>query len=293
MPLRRDHVIAQFLRQHGGDDPEAVVGRLCEELLEEAGTDIPIDMRMLASFRDISEIKTVNQEEAGCIFFDGSRLVMQIRAQDREERRRFTIGHEINHTFFPGFREQRRSRTDSTIGRYDRSDAEEYLCDVGAAELLLPRQAILERLPTEINLDVVIDTAETFRATIEATALRVAALSATPTAVVVLEPGWRRAEEEEEIRQRGLYKGLLGHEPPPIPKKLRVRWAVSRYGMPAIPARKSVANDTPLAHILEMHAIDYLGYTGLIEDKVIVSARYMPYRRDGKLVQRVIAMLRK
>ncbi|MDT4995297.1 MAG: hypothetical protein QOH97_5189 [Actinoplanes sp.] len=292
MSLHRDTVIAQFLRQHGGDDPEAVIRRLCEELLDEAGADIPVDMRMLASFRDVAEIEVVSQKEAGCIFFDGSRLIMRIRAEDRKERRRFTIGHEINHTFFPGFREQRRSRADPTIGQYDRSDTEEYLCDVGAAELLLPRQAVLERLPAEIDLDVVIDTAETFHAAVEATALRVAALSATPTAVVILEPGWRKAEEKE-MRQRGLYTGLLGHEPPPIPKKLRVRWAVSRYGMPTIPTRKSVADDTPLANILETHATDYQGFTGLVEDKVIVSARHMPYRRDGKLVQRVIAMLRK
>jgi len=289
--LQTDDVVIEFLRQHRGDDPEAVVRRLCEELLDEAGADIPVDMRILASFRGVAEITAVSQPEAGCIFFDGNRLVIRTRLEDLEERRRFTEGHEINHTFFPGFREERRSRTDRTVGTFDRSAAEEYLCDVGAAELLLPRTEIVGRLAESIDLDLIAELAIVFRATIEATARRVAALCGGPTAVVILEPGWRRAEEQQ-MRRRSLHTGLLGLEGPPIPKKLRVRWAISHGGMPAIPRNKSVGDGTPLAQVLDVGRVDYHGRTGLLCEETIVSARYMPYRRDGLLIDRVLVLLR-
>ncbi|MGH3950026.1 MAG: ImmA/IrrE family metallo-endopeptidase [Pseudonocardiaceae bacterium] len=291
MRLQTDQIVTEFVRQHGGDDPEAVIRRLCEELLDEAGADIPVDMRMLASFRGVAEITAVSQTEAGCIFFDGERLVIRTRLEDLEERRRFTEGHEINHTFFPGFQEERRSRTDRSVGIFDRSAAEEYLCDVGAAELLLPRTEIIGRLPEPVDLDLVVELATTFRATVEATARRVAALCGGPTAVVVLEPGWRRAEEEQ-MRRRSFHTGLLDLETPPIPKKLRVRWAVSHGGMPTISRNKSVADNTPLAEVLDLGGVDYRGLTGLLPDEAIVSARHMPYRRDGVLIECVLVLLR-
>jgi hypothetical protein len=287
-----DPVIADFLRRHGGDDPEAVIRRLCHNLLAEAGADVPVDMRMLASFRGVSEITTVSQAEAGCIFFDGDCLIIRPRLEDPERRRRFTIGHETCHTFFPGFHEERRTRTDRTVGRFDRSTAEEYLCDIGAAELLLPRDVFLAQLPSQTNLDVVTELAAQFDATVEATALRFAALHGGPTAVVILVPGWRKSEEEY-MRRRSLHTGILGREPPPIPKKLRVRWSVSHGGMPTIPRNKSVADGTLLAAVLGHGNTDYHGYTGLLPHKVTVSARHMPYRRDGdgELVDRVLVLL--
>jgi IrrE N-terminal-like domain len=289
--LQADGVVTDFLRRHGGDDPELVIRRLCEELLDEAGADIPVDMRLLASCRGVGEIAVASQPEAGCIFFDGSRLVIRTRLEDREERRRFTEGHEINHTFFPGFQEERHSRVDRTVGTFDRSAAEEYLCDVGAAELLLPRAEVAARITEHVDMDLVVELAATFRATVEATARRVAALCGGPTAVVNLEPGWRKAEEEQ-MRRRSLHTGLLGLEDPPIPKKLRVRWAVSHGSMPTIPRNKSVADDTPLAKILDVGQLDYRGRTGLLPDEAVVSARHMPYRRDGQLIDRVLVLLR-
>lgn len=291
MSTRIDPVIAEFLHHHGGEDPETAIIRLCDNLLDEAGVDIPVDMRMLASFRGVRDITVVDQEEAGCIYYDGDKLVIRARLSDREPRRRFTIGHEINHTFFPGFREERRSRTDGRVGQFDRSRAEEYLCDVGGAELLFPRAEFLSRLPSDLDMNAVLDLADLFQGTVEATALRTAALSGQASAVVVLEPGWRKAEEAHMRRRPGI-SAIPGLEPPPIPKKLRVRWAASFNGMPIIPRNKSVADHTPLARIIQTQEVDYLGDTGLLSGDLRVSARHLPYRRGDTLVDRVIALLR-
>jgi hypothetical protein len=143
-----DTLVRRFLDQHRwSGTPEELVIRLCAELLEEADVSVPVEVRMLASFRGIAAISQVDQTEAGCIFCDGERLLIQLRSSDSPERQRFIICHEILHTFFPGFREERRRRTDRTVGAFDRSQLEEYLCDLGAAELLLPRQPFLAALP--------------------------------------------------------------------------------------------------------------------------------------------------
>jgi Zn-dependent peptidase ImmA (M78 family) len=251
---------------------------------------VPVEVRMLASFRGIAAISEVDQIEAGCIFCDGERLLIQLRSSDSPERRRFTICHEILHTFFPGFREERRRRTDRTVGAFDRSQLEEYLCDFGAAELLLPRRPFLPALPPQPCLDDVIELAALFDASLEATAIRVVNLTAAPMALVVLEPAWKPAEQRE-LARRATQPALAGLEGKLPPKRLRVRWA---YGptMTTIPKHKSIDDTTPLAAVLETGVVDYLGVIGLTGDTYQVSARHLPYYRDGEPVDRVLVLLR-
>jgi IrrE N-terminal-like domain len=286
-----DALVRRFLDQHRWSGaPEELVVRLCAELLEEAGVSVPVDVRMLASFRGIAAISEVDQPEAGCIFCDGERLLIQLRSSDSPERRRFTICHEILHTFFPGFREERRRRTDRTVGAFDRSQLEEYLCDLGAAELLLPRRPFLAALPPQPCLDDVIELAAVFDASLEATAIRMVNLTAAAMALVVLEPAWKPAEQRE-LARRATQPALAGLEGQLPPKRLRVRWA---YGpkLTTIPKHKSIDDTTPLATVLETGGVDYLGGTGLTGDTYQVSARHLPYHREGEPVDRVLVLLR-
>jgi Zn-dependent peptidase ImmA (M78 family) len=286
-----DALVRRFLDQHQWSGaPEELVVRLCAELLEEAGVNLPVDVRMLASFRGIAAITAVDQAEAGCIFCAGERLLVHIRASDSPERQRFTICHEILHTFFPGFQEERRTRTDTTVGNFDRSQLEEYLCDLGAAELLLPREPFLAVLPAQPRIDDVINLAATFTASLEATAIRAVNLAGVPMALVVLEPAWKPAEQRE-LARRATQPALAGLDGGPPPKKLRVRWA---YGpkMATIPKHKSVDDASPLAAVLETGGVDYRGATGLAGGTLQVSARHLPYHREGAPVDRVLVLLR-
>jgi Zn-dependent peptidase ImmA (M78 family) len=285
-----DRLVRRFLDQYQWTGaPEELVVRLCEELLEEAGVSVPVDVRMLASFRGISTIAEVDQAEAGCIFCAGERLLVHIRASDSPERQRFTICHEILHTYFPGFREEHRRRTDTTVGAYDRNQLEEYLCDLGAAELLLPRQLFLATLPAQPHIDDVLDLAATFTASLEATALRIVNFATVPMALVVLEPAWKPAEQRELVRW-ATQPALAGLASKPPPKKLRVRWA---YGpkMATIPKHKSVDDASLLATVLETGSMNYEGTTGLTEGTFQISARHLPYYRDGEPIDRVLVLL--
>jgi Zn-dependent peptidase ImmA (M78 family) len=285
-----DGLVRRFLDQHRWcGAPEELIVQLCAELLEEAGVSVPVDVRMLASFRGIAAITAVDQAEAGCIFCAGERLLIQIRGSDSPERQRFTICHEILHTFFPGFREERRARTDKTVGTYGRDQLEEYLCDLGAAELLFPRQPFLAALPPRPRIHDVIALAAVFEASLEATALRVVNLASIPTALVVLEPAWKPAEQRE-LARRATQPALASLEDGPPPKKLRVRWAYGP-GMATIPKHKSVDDQSPLAEVLESGGVDYRGATGLTHGIFQVTARHLPYHREGERVDRVLVLL--
>lgn len=239
--------------------------------------------------RGIAAISEIDQPEAGCIFCDGERLLIQLRSRDSPERRRFTICHEILHIFFPGFREERRTRIDRTVGAFDRTRIEEYLCDLGAAELLLPREPFLAALPPQPCLDDVIELAALFEASLEATAIRVVNLAAAPMALVVLEPAWKPVEQRE-LARRATQPALAGLEGELPPKRLRVRWA---YGpkMTTIPKHKSIDDTSPLATVLETGGVDYRGTTGLTDGALEVSARHLSYHQDGGLIDRVLVLL--
>lgn len=288
MGVRRDDVVAAFLREHGGQDPVEAVRRLCDGLLADVEATIPVRMDVLASYRG-AHLRFIQQDEAGCIFHDGAKMIIAVRAQDIEGRQRFTIGHEILHTFFPGFETLRLSRTDRQTGIFDRSQAEEYLCDVGAAELLFPRRDVLAQMPNDLTVPEIMKRAEMFGATIEATGRRFVELSERPAALVVLEPGWTSAEERELDRRR-FTTGMLSIQPP-IPKRLRVKWAVTAKGMPKIHRNKSVDLDTELGDILARNAVDYVGRTGLVPTTTAVSARHMPVTVAGRCRDRVVVLL--
>jgi hypothetical protein len=79
-------------------------------------------------------------------------------------RRRFTIAHEMAHALL------------ATTGRnYPRSGKElERLCDLLAAEILMPQEAFVRALPTEIALTTILELSNTFKTSWWAAAIRCA-----------------------------------------------------------------------------------------------------------------------
>lgn len=140
------------------------------------------------------------------------------------------------------------------------SRQEEDLCDQGAAELLISTSRLHRRL------------------------------SSAPAAMIVLEPSLKPADLTHITRrqsQRTLPR--LPHEDPITPR-LRVQKCLG-HKLPYIPRYKSIDDSTPLADVLSNGTADYVGETGLVPGHFRVSARLLPIRRDGVLVNRVVALL--
>ena len=278
--------VAAFLARHRADDPAQTITQLCSDLIEATGATVPVNLEMLASFRN-ARVTVVDQEQAETIMWGGRHFVIRVRRADTDGRQRFSCAHGIIHTYF---REAGSGLTARGVAYDSWSRQEEDLCDQGAAELLLPRAAFIAACPSRPDMDDVLELAEIFEASAEATALRIVALSAIPAAMTVLEPGLKPAELTRIARLQS-QRTLPGFPPEdPITPRLRVRKSLG-HQLPFIPRHKSIGDSTPLADVLADGAADYVGETGLVPGRFRVSARLLPIRRDGVLVDRVVALL--
>lgn len=295
MRVWAEAAVKRLIADHGGGDPREIICEKAMLLLQEANfSNDRVDTRVLASLCGVSSIRLRHQEEAGWIYYDGDRLVIDLKATDSRRRQRFTCLHEVSHTFFPGFREEKRYRRDRVTGRYRMHREEEYLCDLGARELLLPASRFarhLESLP--LGIEALFTLAETFDASLEATGIRIAQLSKSPLAIIILEPGVTKAQKrhsEIEALQPPLFALPPKVEPP---WKLRVKYAATSETFGAhIPFRKSAPPGSIIARALDDGEAEGIGPLRLIRSQrpYRVEARLLPYASSNRVIDRVIAV---
>jgi hypothetical protein len=285
--VRDDPSVQRLCALHGyRGDPVDLVTELCGDLAGESA-ELPVDLDYLASLRHIRRPLHIDMAEAGSIHYESSSYVVRLRAADSRQRRRFTFAHEIVHTFFLEADAESSGRTDEGVGEFKNDSGEEYLCDVGAAELLLPREPFTRVCPDRPVMSDVVALASLFDSSIEATARRVVALTTTPLHMVVLQ---QRLKPTELRRMR--QRALPGLESPLPEPRLRVAYAVSNRKL-YIPQHKSPDPDSPLADSLITGEANFIGHTGLTPGTFEVSAQHLPYRNNaGHRVERVIALLR-
>jgi IrrE N-terminal-like domain len=281
-----DPRVRALMEFHEADgEPAALISRLCVDLLSEADAGVPVDLEVLASFRN-AHVTHVEQEQAETIHWDGRNFRIHLRDADTTGRQRFSCAHAIVHTWFL---ESAVSGQDGPDTEQGWSEAEEELCDLGAAALLLPEAAFRAACPASVTMADVLDLAEGFQASAEATALRAVALSATPLSMVVLEMTLKPAEKKALAVQRS-QPSFPGFDGPRVAPRLRVAKSFGQ-GMGYVPRHKSVGDATPLASVIEKGGVDYVGEIGILGGTYRVSARNLPMKRGRELVDRVVALI--
>lgn len=100
----------------------------------------PIRLRHLAVLRGVSAISEKPLRCDGIISVNSSgSYLIQVNQDHPESRKRFTIAHEIGHTFFFDVDSEIRQRVrDTNLDRISSSDSEELLCNYAGAEILMP-----------------------------------------------------------------------------------------------------------------------------------------------------------
>jgi IrrE N-terminal-like domain len=125
--------------------------------------------------------------EPGWSFHNNGKHYICINANDKPERRRFTIGHEIAHIVLGLPSDHRQS---PWSGSYARKSPEEIICDVFAAEVLLPYhlfKPLADR--AQIGFAAIDKLAGDFVASATATGSRFATVLNAPCAFVLSEQG--------------------------------------------------------------------------------------------------------
>lgn len=236
-----DPLVCKLMARYGGLDAEEIVLRQVRRLLAETDQRaFPVDIETIASVLGIK--RRIGQYPfAGRIFAEPSgQLVMDLSSKDLPARRRFTCGHEITHTVFPGFSREARYRVDASVGNFRRErDEEEFLCDIGAAELLLPRELVLSSYDPLGGLREMERLSEDAAASLEASGNRLVDLSDGPLGLIVLEVGHKPAD-------RGALR--MGKE---VEKRLRVRYAKCKTFATFVPRFKSASDESPFMEALK------------------------------------------
>lgn len=260
------------------------IADISARLIDELGQEPPVRLEVVASFRDIPEIQVVPMPQAGSLGPGPNSLVMRLRASDSPRRRRFTGFHEVGHTFQPGYREMQLFRCASPAPAPRAATDPETLADVAASELLLPRAFFQPAVhSSRFAIESVVDLADIYEASVQATAYRFAGFWPEPTLVLVLEQGFRKDELDD---------------PNAVPKlRILSAWPHPRDKWPFIPKNKSAIEDGALVRALkgelikEKAGLEELGLTGI--DNMELTARNFPYYSHGEKRERVLALFRR
>jgi len=154
---------AKSLLKATGNPPtiDVAVGMLVSELLRDVST-APTDLDALGSRLDIMDCRAENIPFSGELRRNGKRLEIVYSIHLSDERRRFTIAHEMGHALL-----ERAGK------RLPHSGTEvERLCDKFAAEILMPRDRFLETIGSTLTIERLFDLKRAFQVSLNAISLR-------------------------------------------------------------------------------------------------------------------------
>jgi Zn-dependent peptidase ImmA (M78 family) len=252
-------LIDELVRASGcRDAPEAIRAK-AKELLDLhvaafGEPSLPINLDVLASLRGIhrSDEPPVHSPDAELVPDGEGGMAMRVNGDRPETRRRFSIAHEISHTFFPEYTSKTWCRTDA---RYrDREKAEDFLemlCDIGAAELLFPLPWFGRDSAAVRDADGFVALATNYHASREATLRRYAEISLDPVAAVFF--SWKLKPTQKgrigNPNQPNLF-GVSAEDEVREALRLRIEYSIASESFRAsglfLPKDKPVESDGPI-----------------------------------------------
>lgn len=147
----------------------------------------PFNLKAMASFRslhDSPEPPRFSQDSEIAPEPDG-RIVLRVNHDRPRTRQRFSIGHEIGHTFFPEYKLKAHCRKPVNRDSADPNDLLETLCDVAASELLFPDPWFPERVSQlELSADAIARLASEYESSPDATVRHLVEVHPEPMAAV-------------------------------------------------------------------------------------------------------------
>lgn len=285
-------LVAAYRRQA---DPVLVIRERAKEVLTHARSmgwcGPPFDPRILASCLGIKvRAELLGPERDAYIYpLNTSELEIVYDPTRPSGRQNFSISHEVSHTLFPDGYEMVRNRFRGRE-RFDPDRELEYLCDVAAAEFLLPEAEFTSDVERYgFGLDTVVILRERYQASREAVIRRMVQLDRGRSAAVFLE---ERLKPSEVAGRRQL--PLIGEPVEPTPK-LRIAYAVPSPAFTAfLPEHKSIPDDSCVYRAVEGTGIEKAreawSIPGLSDCQV--EAMAMPAGEGPDASVRAVALLR-
>jgi Zn-dependent peptidase ImmA (M78 family) len=188
-------------------DPEQAIESYARSLLEAAEqTDLPVDVDLVASVKGVKR-RRGEHDFAGRIYVeDDGQLVMDLNTTHNENRVRFTCAHEMMNTGFPDFEEEQRYRLDTVVESNPVNREEEYLCDLGAAALLMPEELVSDSYRLADGLSEVQRLSSDAEVSLEAAGNRLVGLADEACVFMTFEYGHKPADQPAMRREEFVEK---------------------------------------------------------------------------------------
>jgi hypothetical protein len=259
-PLRSTaSFIEELVRSTGANDPAAAIRLKAQELLRLyvasfGEPTMPISVDVLASLRGIarSDELPLHSPDAELVPDGSGGVKMRVNPDLPETRQRFSVSHEISHTFFPDYTTKPWCRTDAR--HRDRDDPDQYLemlCDIGATELLFPQPWFSTDAVAVTGANGLVQLAARYHASREATMRRFAETSTEMIAAVFFTWKLKPTQKGTVGRQdQGNLFGVTAEEEIRDALRLRIEYTAMSEAFKAdghfLPKDKSVENDGPI-----------------------------------------------
>jgi IrrE N-terminal-like domain len=249
-------VIDTFVRSVGGATPEEairlkareIVGNFCT-VFGEPTMPFPVDA--LASFLGIgsTDEPPVHSDDAELIPIENGRVAIRVNPDRPETRKRFSMAHEVTHTFFPDYQSKIWCRTDARFrSRRNPDDLLEMLCDIGASEIAMPLPWFASDARAVATGADLAELARKYATSREATLRRYAETSGRSVHAVFF--SWRLKPAERRRLTNPLQERLFDTPDDQTIKKLRLDYSIpSNAALDAgyyLPPHKSVESQGPL-----------------------------------------------
>lgn len=165
------------------EDPVAKMIALASDLalrgLERTAQRTSVDPFLLAELKGIAVVPNEHVLDARLVPSGSNRLRIEYNPAQSRSRVRFSIAHELSHTFFPDCEDTIRNRAPrSTFGPHEWEL--EMLCNIGAAELLMPIANFPTLTRDMLGIDKLLELKESFEVSPEALVSRVARITQYP-----------------------------------------------------------------------------------------------------------------
>jgi hypothetical protein len=185
----RNWTNASVLKFAAGRDPVQAVVRATRDIVLEAidkgWSGPPFDPMKLAELRGLSIAPRADIRDARTISAGPKRFLIEYNPTRPNGRLRYSIAHEIAHTFFPDCGERVRNRSKAEMSDSPDEWQLEALCNIAAAEILMPIGSLEADELTTFDINSVSAVRKKFEVSTEAVLVRLAHLSDLPCAVFV------------------------------------------------------------------------------------------------------------
>lgn len=200
--------ISSLLSNTGKRRPEEAIVARSRGLLAELGrTEPPVPLEALAFLQGIRKITRADIPFDACLVPVDDGFRVDLCKYHGKARQNFSITHEIAHTFLmehePSLRAPKREKG---IGESSNYGVVERLCDIAAAELLLPESLFAKDVwQCGPSLDSIVYLSARYGASLSATAWRFAEMGFWRCYFVVWD-GERESSNSVSVRARGLFR---------------------------------------------------------------------------------------